>query len=51
VGWSVAGAVGAALCARAFEANWIRRVAGTRAVSITPKGARAFREKFGVTVA
>lgn len=46
----LAGAVGAALCARAFDAAWIRRVAGTRAVAITPKGARAFREKFGVTV-
>lgn len=46
----LAGAVGAALCARAFEAGWVRRLAGTRAVSITPKGARAFRERFGVTV-
>jgi DNA-binding transcriptional ArsR family regulator len=47
----IAGAVGAALCARAFESGWIRRLPGTRAVSITPKGARTFREKFGVSVA
>ncbi|HMK68474.1 MAG TPA: helix-turn-helix transcriptional regulator [Stellaceae bacterium] len=46
----IAGAVGAALCARAFEAGWIRRLPNTRALSITPKGTRAFREKFGVNL-
>ncbi|HYC13257.1 MAG TPA: helix-turn-helix transcriptional regulator [Stellaceae bacterium] len=46
----IAGAVGAALCARAFEAGWIRRLPNTRALSITPKGIRAFREKFGVSL-
>ena len=43
----LAGAVGAALCAHCFEKNWIRRVEGSRAVAITPKGQRIFREEFG----
>jgi len=43
----LAGAVGAALCAHSFEKNWIRRINGTRAVAITPKGWRVFREEFG----
>lgn len=44
----LAGAVGAALCTRGFEDGWIRRLAGTRAVTVTPKGERVFREAFGV---
>jgi DNA-binding transcriptional ArsR family regulator len=44
----LAGAIGAALCARSFEAAWIRRVAGTRAVEVTPKGWRLFRDTVGV---
>jgi DNA-binding transcriptional ArsR family regulator len=43
----LAGAVGAALCALSFERGWIRRIEGTRAVAITPRGARVFRETFG----
>jgi DNA-binding transcriptional ArsR family regulator len=43
----LAGAVGAALCALSFEKNWIRRIDGTRAVAVTPRGARVFRETFG----
>jgi hypothetical protein len=43
----LAGAVGAALCARSFAEGWIRRMNGTRAVAITPKGRRIFREEFG----
>ena len=43
----LAGAVGAALCAHSFEKGWIRRIEGTRAVAITPKGGRVFREDFG----
>jgi DNA-binding transcriptional ArsR family regulator len=46
----LAGAVGAALCAHCFEQNWIRRVEGSRAVSITPKGRRIFREEFGAAL-
>ena len=44
----LAGAVGAALCAHSFEEGWIRRMEGTRAVTITPKGQRVFREAIGV---
>jgi hypothetical protein len=42
----IAGAIGAALCAHNFAKGWIRRVDGTRAVTITPKGERVFREEF-----
>ena len=44
----LAGAVGAALCTHSLEHGWIRRLDGTRAVQITPKGTRIFRESFGV---
>jgi DNA-binding transcriptional ArsR family regulator len=44
----LAGAVGAALCAHSFTKGWIRRIDGTRAVAITPKGQRIFREEFGM---
>ncbi len=44
----LAGALGAALCARSFDAAWIRRLAGTRAVEVTPKGWRVFRDTLGV---
>jgi len=43
----LAGAVGAAICTHAFGKNWIRRIEGTRAVAVTPKGQRVFREDFG----
>jgi hypothetical protein len=44
----LAGAVGAALCARSFEENWIRRIPGSRAVAVTPKGWRFFRDMLGI---
>jgi DNA-binding transcriptional ArsR family regulator len=44
----LAGALGAALCTHSFEAGLVRRIAGTRAVAITPKGQRIFREQLGV---
>jgi len=44
----LAGAVGAALCAHSFAKGWIRRIEGTRAVAVTPKGQRTFREEFGI---
>jgi DNA-binding transcriptional ArsR family regulator len=44
----LAGAVGAALCTLSFDKGWIRRIEGTRAVTITPKGQRSFGELFGV---
>jgi DNA-binding transcriptional ArsR family regulator len=43
----LAGAVGAAICAYSFENGLIRRIPATRAVAITPKGQRIFREAFG----
>ena len=42
----IAGAIGAALCAHSFAQDWIRRGNGTRAVTITSKGERVFREEF-----
>jgi DNA-binding transcriptional ArsR family regulator len=44
----IAGSIGAALCAHSFDEGWISRLNGTRAVAITPKGQRIFREQFGV---
>lgn len=44
----LAGALGAALCAHSLGNGWVRRIPGTRAVVITPKGQRMFREAFGV---
>jgi hypothetical protein len=44
----LAGAVGAALCAHSFTKGWIRRINGTRAVALTPKGHQVFQEEFGV---
>jgi DNA-binding transcriptional ArsR family regulator len=43
----LAGAVGAALCAHSLDRKWVRRLSDTRAVEITPKGWRVFREEFG----
>jgi len=47
----LAGVVGAAICSHSLAAGWTRRMAGTRAVLITPEGGRIFREKFGATLA
>jgi DNA-binding transcriptional ArsR family regulator len=47
----LAGAMGAALCAHCFDTGWVRRIEATRAVAITPKGQRAFRELFGAPFA
>ena len=44
----IAGTIGAALCAHSLATGWIRRNDGTRAVTITPKGQRVFREEFRV---
>jgi DNA-binding transcriptional ArsR family regulator len=46
----LAGVVGAALCAHLLGDGWIRRVDGTRAVAITPKGRRKLRESFGLSL-
>ncbi len=47
----LAGALGAALCAHCLAKGWIRRMPGTRAVSVTPKGQRIFSETFGASLA
>lgn len=44
----LAGAVGAALCTHSLSKGWVRRLPGTRALTVTPKGQRAFREHFGI---
>ncbi|RAH98174.1 transcriptional regulator [Acuticoccus sediminis] len=40
----LAGALGAALLSAFVDRHWVRRVAGTRSVIVTPAGERAFRE-------
>ncbi len=47
----LAGVVGAALCRHCFNAGWIRHVEGSRAIAITVKGERQFRENFGIGAA
>ena len=44
----IAGVAGAAICAHSFSKGWIRRVKGTRAVTVTPKGRRVYREELGM---
>lgn len=46
----IGGALGAALCAHCLTAGWIKRVDGSRAVSVTTKGRQKFREYFGVEI-
>jgi DNA-binding transcriptional ArsR family regulator len=43
----VAGRLGAALCAHCLDRGWVRRRAGTRALEVSPEGARAIRRVFG----
>jgi hypothetical protein len=44
------GTVGAALCGRCLELGWVRRVNGSRALTVTPAGTLGFRAAFGVEV-
>ena len=44
------GAIGALICAHSFRNGWTRHLDGTRAVVMTPKGKRIFREMFGVKI-
>jgi DNA-binding transcriptional ArsR family regulator len=44
--YHIAGLVGTSLCRTAFERGWVVRISGTRAISITAAGRRAFRNEF-----
>ncbi|HEX8663826.1 MAG TPA: helix-turn-helix transcriptional regulator [Beijerinckiaceae bacterium] len=44
----VAGLVGRAICHHCMERGWVRRIAGTRALEITPKGVLGLRTAYGV---
>lgn len=44
----LAGALGAALCRRCLDLGWVRRVAGSRALTVTPRGRLGLREAFGL---
>ena len=46
----LAGAVGAAIFDHSLAEGWVRRLDGTRAVQITPKGQQALRQTFGVAL-
>jgi DNA-binding transcriptional ArsR family regulator len=45
----IAGRLGAALLDCALDRHWVRRTDG-RALTVTPEGARAFRDTFGVSL-
>lgn len=42
------GSLGAALASRCFDLNWLRRVDGSRALSVTRAGEQGFRQAFGI---
>ncbi len=44
----LAGSVGAALCALAFDSGWIRRIGTGRAVALTESGRGALRDQLGL---
>jgi DNA-binding transcriptional ArsR family regulator len=44
----IAGAIGAALCATCLDQGWMRRMAGSRAVSVTPAGWAMLDRAFGL---
>jgi DNA-binding transcriptional ArsR family regulator len=44
----LAGLVGAAICSHSMQQGWTRRLEGSRAVLVTPKGQRVLRERLGV---
>jgi DNA-binding transcriptional ArsR family regulator len=45
----IAGVLGAALCRTCFAQGWLRRIDGTRAVTVTPKGQMAFKRAFDLS--
>jgi DNA-binding transcriptional ArsR family regulator len=44
----LAGLVGAALCRHCLNEGWIKHIDGTRAVAVTVKGQRNFKDVFGI---
>ncbi len=44
----LAGRLGAAICTHAIDNAWVRPIKGSRALAVTPKGHKAFREILGV---
>jgi DNA-binding transcriptional ArsR family regulator len=46
----LAGRLGAALCRHSLDVGWVRRIDGTRAVAVTPKGTAAMANVFGFDV-
>lgn len=46
----LAGVIGAVLRTHSLASGWIHNIGDTRAVTITPKGRRAFQEKFGISL-
>ena len=47
----IAGLVGAAICSHSLAAGWVRRIDGSRAVQVTRKGERIFRDEFDARLA
>jgi DNA-binding transcriptional ArsR family regulator len=45
----LAGRLGAAICSHAFSEHWVRRLDGTRALELTPKGRQALKSLFGIS--
>ena len=44
------GAVGAVLAKRCFDLGWLQRIRDSRALTITPAGARGLRDAFGLSL-
>lgn len=44
----LAGRLGAAICTRFMEQAYLRRIGGTRALTVTPKGRAALKDIFGI---
>jgi DNA-binding transcriptional ArsR family regulator len=44
----IGGAVGAAFCGHCLTSGWLRRARDSRALAITPEGAQAFTDLFGL---
>jgi DNA-binding transcriptional ArsR family regulator len=44
----VAGAVGQAICRHCLDRGWVRRIPGSRALAITPKGTLGLRRAYGI---